>query len=210
MSKTLGPRDVLIGMLRRWPTRFGNVDQAFDELQARLSTEFQKSDLANIPSEAFDYVSDALVFGDRAVLVVTDSSDPEPVVCKNTIDANFLVVTGPTPARRPQIGADPGAASPLKGLPRTRPRLCGTSFSGSACSSAPQRPQRAGCRRQPKVRLLRRFPVVEIQETAQSLSTRHMPTSRASVLVRNDQLTGKPLMVPFVMIVRGVLSNGVA
>ncbi|MFT5430443.1 MAG: hypothetical protein ACI9OJ_001117 [Myxococcota bacterium] len=181
-------------------------------------------------------------------------------MCKNTIALNFLVVTGPTPARRPQIGADPGAASPLKGLPRTRSRLCGASFSGSACSSAPQRavcwtettessaatpscaktrstripassrgprqhetleprptPARRGSELSPvggcaappcvnfpfpdaapplherlartpfeRIRLLRRFPVVEIQETAQSLPARDTPTSRANVLVRNN------------------------
>jgi hypothetical protein len=64
--------------------------------------------------------------------------------------------------------------------------------------------------RSSRVRLLRRFPVVEIQETAQSLPARHTPTSRANVLVRNNQLTGKPLMMALVMIMRSELLNGVA
>jgi hypothetical protein len=133
----------------------------------------------------------------------------DPVVCKNTIVANSLVITGPTPARRPQIGADPGAASPQKGLPPTRSRLCGTSFSGLACSSALNAlSERFAGPRQPKVRLLRRVPVVEIQETTQSLSAHHTPTGRVRLLFRNDQLTGKPRVVSLVMIMRGELLNG--
>jgi hypothetical protein len=83
----------------------------------------------------------------------------------------------------------------------------------SSCRFQTQlRPLHARLARTPfeRIRLLRRFPVVEIQETAQSLPARDTPTIWANVLVWNNQLTGKPLMMPLVMIMRSELLNGVA
>src|SRR5690606_31029435 len=69
-------RTTLLSILEQWPATGENVGAASARLRKYLTDDFDNADLANTPAERFDVVSRGLLVGDKAKLIVSESSDP--------------------------------------------------------------------------------------------------------------------------------------